>query len=80
MLNKQPKYDNPSTGTSDGLKASAVYVDLVSGLKKQVLDLRRNNYILAAIAAICLSSLILSLPLKKRVPYFFEVDTVWPKS
>lgn len=76
MLNNQSKQTRPSAGTSDGLLASAVYVDLVSGLKKQVLDLRRNNYILAAIAAICLISLILSLPLKKRVPYFFEVDTV----
>lgn len=64
-----------TAGTEVGLKATGVYVDSMAGLKKQVVDLRRNNYVLTAIAAVCLIALVTALPLKKRIPYFFEVDT-----
>lgn len=65
----------PSTGTEVGLKATGVYVDLVAGLKQQVTDLRRDKFVAWTVTGILLVSLLTALPLKKRIPYFFEVDT-----
>jgi type IV secretion system protein TrbF len=65
----------PSVGTAEGLKATGVYVDLVTGQKQQIMDLRRNNTLAWSVAAVCLIGLVMVMPLRKRVPYFFEVDS-----
>jgi type IV secretory pathway component VirB8 len=64
-----------SVGTSEGLQATAIYIDLVQGLKGRVASLERMNTLLAGLAIVALIGLVLLLPLKKRVPYFYEVDS-----
>jgi type IV secretion system protein TrbF len=75
MFGKSPSKERPAAGTETGLKATGVYIDLVAGLKQQVADLRRNNLILLSFLGLCLIGLVLAMPLRKRIPYFFEVDS-----
>lgn len=67
--------DQPTLGTSQALKATGIYIDLVSGLKGQVAELRKDKRLWQFVALISLCSLVLAFPLKKRVPYFFEVNS-----
>jgi type IV secretory pathway component VirB8 len=76
MLFSKPKTsERPAAGTEAGLQGTQVYIDLVSGLKAQVTHLRRDNLILRSFLGLCIVGLVLATPLRKRVPYFFEVDS-----
>ncbi len=66
---------SPSVGTGEGLKAAGVYVDLINGLQKNLADLRRTNIIYAAIAVLAVGGLVTVTPLRKIVPFFYEVDS-----
>lgn len=65
----------PSVGTKEGVKASHVYIDLVEGLKSQVKNLQRDRQWLMALSVILALGLLISMPLKKVVPHFYEVDS-----
>ena len=67
--------DRPAVGTAEGLTATGIYVDLVSGLKRENNDLRRDKMYLMAFAGLCLVGLVLMSPLKKRIPFFYEVNS-----
>ena len=75
LFGKKRAIDRPVTGTPEGLTATGVYIDLVSGLKQQNTDLRRNNSLWQAVGVVAVVGLVMLFPLKKRVPYFFEVDS-----
>lgn len=62
-------------GTAEGLNATGVYLDLVAGLKDRVIKLERNNNILLWFLALLIVSHIAAGPLRKVVPFFYEVDT-----
>jgi len=62
-------------GTAEGLQATGVYLDLVSGLKRQVADLRMEKRLWQAVGLICLLGLIALMPLRKRIPFFYEVNS-----
>lgn len=65
----------PPMGTHEGLTAAGVYNDLVDGLKQQVMDLRRDKAIWQLVGLLLLIGVLVMLPLRKRIPYFFETDS-----
>ncbi len=65
----------PVVGTPEGLKASGVYIDLVAGLKQQVADLRVSTRIWQGVGLLAVVGVVIALPLKRTVPYFYEVDS-----
>lgn len=67
--------ERPAAGTETGLKATSIYVDLVAGLKQQVIDLRRDKTIAWGVSGALLVAFLVAGPLHKRIPYFFEVDS-----
>jgi len=62
-------------GTRAAISSRDLYLDTVSGLQRQVRDQRRDKHVLAFIAAAAVVGLVVLLPLNKRVPYFYEVDS-----
>ena len=64
----------PQVGSAAGLTATGVYVDLVSGQKAQIARLTKQNQLFGAIAVLAVIGLVLLLPLKQKVPFFYEVD------
>ncbi len=66
---------SPSVGTPEGLKAKDVFVDIVAGQRAQIADLRRSTKVWQAVGATAVIGLVLTLPLRKEVPYFYEVDS-----
>jgi type IV secretion system protein TrbF len=76
MFGKKKAADSTvASGTPEGLTATGVYVNMVEGLRQQARDLRRNNTLLLGICLILAVALLLVLPLRKRIPYFYEVDS-----
>jgi type IV secretory pathway component VirB8 len=71
----KPDTSSALVATAAGVKAKDVYVDLLAGLKKQVADLRRDKLFLQLIALVAVVGIVVLLPLHKRVPYFYEVDS-----
>ena len=67
--------ERPVVGTESGLKATAIYVDLVQGLKQQVIDLRRDKIIAWGVTGALLIAFLVAGPLHRRIPYFIEVDS-----
>ncbi len=65
----------PAVGTPEGLRATGVYIDLVAGLKQQVADLRTSNRVWQGVGVLAVAGLVIALPLKKSIPYFYEVDS-----
>lgn len=65
----------PLAGTPEGLSAAQVYLDLVQGLKARCVRLEQVNTALIALALCAVIGLVLLMPLKQRVPYFYEVDS-----
>lgn len=61
-------------GTAQSLTATSVYIDMVQGLKTQNQILRRNNHFWQIVGLVAVAGLVLVMPLKKRIPYFYEVD------
>jgi type IV secretory pathway component VirB8 len=62
-------------GTTESLTATGVYIDMVQGLKAQNQILRRNNHVWQLVGLLAVAGLVLVMPLKKRIPYFYEVDS-----
>lgn len=62
-------------GTRAGTRSRNLYMDMVAGLQQQVNDLRREKYVLSFVAVVAVIGLVILLPLNKRVPYFYEVDS-----
>lgn len=67
--------ETPVVGSAQGLEATGFYIDLVAGLKQQVVDLRRSNRWWQGVAIVCVLGVVVQGPLRKRVPYFYEVNT-----
>lgn len=65
----------PAAGTSEGLAAAGVFVDIVSTLKAVNGRLERKNTILLCLTVLLSVALLVALPLKKVVPFFYEVDS-----
>lgn len=74
-MKRESPAPTPAVATAEGLSAKSVYLDLVQGLRVQVRDLRRDKAILVIVALLSLLCLAVALPLQKRIPYFFEVDS-----
>ncbi len=59
----------------DGTKNMGVYLNLVSGLQAQVRDLRKDKWMWQLVGILALIGLVVMMPLKKTIPYFYEVDS-----
>jgi VirB8 protein len=67
----------PAVGSHEAVASGAgVYLDLVAGLKKHVIDLQRDKRLWQAAALLALMAIAMMLPLRKREPYFLEVNSV----
>jgi len=64
-----------SVGTPEGLTATGVYLDLVNGLKDRIAKVERDKAVLLGLVAVLATGLVASLPLRKVVPFFYEVDS-----
>jgi len=62
-------------GTPQAAHAGRVYLDLVAGLKDRVQRLERDKTVLLIVCAMLAGALLLSMPFRKLVPYFYEVDS-----
>lgn len=69
------RIEHRTLGTTESLTATGVYIDLVQGLKAQNQILRRNNHFWQIVGLVAVAGLVLVMPLKKRIPYFYEVDS-----
>jgi hypothetical protein len=61
-------------GTAEGLTATGVYLDLVEGLKDRVRKLERDKSILLGFCGLLILAILAAQPLRKVVPFFYEVD------
>lgn len=52
-----------------------VYLQFVSGLEEQVKLLKRSNMVWQGVGVMAVAGLVVLLPIKERVPYFYEVDS-----
>lgn len=59
----------------DGTKAVGVYLQLVVGLEAQVRDLRKDKRLWQAVGVVSVAGLVMLLPLKSSIPYFYEVNS-----
>lgn len=75
LFRKKTTGEVPVPGTEEALTAHGIYQDSLAGMKQQIVDLRRNNALWQSVAVLAVVGLVLLLPLRKRVPYFFEVDS-----
>ena len=62
-------------GTAEGLSASGVYLDLVAGLKDRVSKLERDKTLLLWGIGLLVIAQVAAGPMRKVVPFFYEVDT-----
>lgn len=64
-----------TVGTPQSLTATGIYVDLVESLKVRSVDATRDKRLWQAVALVMLIAVVVMLPLRKREPYFYEVNT-----
>jgi len=64
----------PSVGTPEGLQAASVYINTLAALQDSVHRLARINRGLMLFVGLLICCLLVLLPFKKVVPFFYEVD------
>lgn len=64
-----------TVGTPQSLSATGIYVDLVESLKVRSIETTRDKRLWQAVALVMLVAVVVMLPLRKREPYFYEVNT-----
>lgn len=74
-FSKKPPGKPAQVGTAEGLSAAGVYLDLVAGLKDRVCKLERDKSLLLWGIGLLVLAQVVAGPLRKVVPFFYEVDT-----
>lgn len=68
-------HKRPPVGTTEGLAAAGVFVELITALKANNARLEKKNGVLMVMVGLLIVTLMFAMPFKKVVPFFYEVDS-----